>query len=94
MVMSETLSDETRRMLTDLAEMLVSALPHWRTVILEQAARGVDYKQWRLSFQPMVDAGILKGVFARSIARGEDPEELIRCFWNETRRVAGAMKVQ
>lgn len=88
------LSNETRLMLTDLAEMLMSANPHWRTVIIEQAARGVSYKDWRLSFQRMVDAGILNGVFARAVERGEDPEEILRHFWNETRRVAGAVVVQ
>lgn len=92
--MSETLSNETMRMLADLAEMLMSVNPHWRTAILEQAARGLGYKEWRLNFQPIVDTGILKGVFERSIARGEDPEEILRHFWNETRRVARAVVVQ
>lgn len=88
------LSNETRLMLTDLAEMLMTVNPHWRTAILEQAARGVSYKDWRLSFQPIVDAGILNGVFARAVARGEDPEEILRHFWTETRRAAGAVVIQ
>lgn len=88
------LSDATRRILTDLAEMLMAVNPHWRTIILEQAARGVSYKEWRLSFQPMVETGILQGIFARSIERGDDPEELLRYFWAETRRIAGAVVIQ
>lgn len=83
------LSEQTRNAVSAVATRLVNDLPSWRQAIQGQAAKGVTYQQWRKLFQPMMDIGYLDAIVRRSKARGEDPEELLRCFWEVTRRAAG-----
>lgn len=83
------ISEYTRSMMSIMAEELVSKLPAWRETIQAQAAQGMTYRDWRRSFQPMIDSGYLDTIMERSKARGEEPEELLRCLWEAVRRAAG-----
>lgn len=83
------LSVYTRSMVSVVAGQLMRELPLWKAAIQEQAARGETYRDWRRSFQPLMDAGYLDMIMDRSRARGEEPEELLRCLWEALRRAAG-----
>jgi hypothetical protein len=83
------LSAETRHTIKTIASLLFSVMPEWGDSIRRQAAEGVTYEEWAVSFQQFRERLERSGVFRRAEARGEDAQDLIKLMYYETRRLAG-----
>lgn len=80
------ITERTRLMIGIVAAHTVAGNPEWRALIRKN--RDLSFEEWRARFQVMIDAGILDRVFANAARRGDSGEEMLRLFWEETRRVA------
>jgi hypothetical protein len=81
------LSESTRDAVTKVVDLMFYLFPDWADNIRSQADK--SYTEWLEQFKPFRAQLENSGIFRRSRQRNEDPDELLRFMWTESRRMAG-----
>jgi hypothetical protein len=82
--------DETRERIAEMVALIFLLKPDYSDVIKAQVRRGMTYEKWLEDFKAagLYDLLQQKGIFVRARARGENGDEILQLFWEETRRFA------